>query len=34
MPSHEYWSMQRRMLLMGSGALGASAAIGGSQSYA
>jgi Arylsulfotransferase (ASST) len=31
MPSHEYWSMQRRMLLMGSGALGASAAIGGSQ---
>jgi uncharacterized protein (UPF0248 family) len=31
MLSHEYWSMQRRMLLMGSAALGASAAIGGSQ---
>ena len=31
MLSHEYWSMQRRMLLMGSAAIGASVAIGGSQ---
>jgi len=31
MLSHEYWSMQRRMLLMGSAAVGASVAIGSSQ---